>query len=89
MTWIDKARAARVVAGIAVSAVIALGMTAGTAQAHWDQRDDHHWNGGWHGGWSGGYYGAPPVVYGDPYSYGYYPPPGVGINVGGVHVGIR
>jgi hypothetical protein len=89
MTWINKARAVRVVVGIAVSAVIAFGMAAGTAQARWDHRDEHHWNGGWHGGWSGGYYGAPPVVYGDPYSYGYYPPPGVGINVGGVHIGIR
>jgi hypothetical protein len=88
MIWINKARSARLVAGIAVSTVIALGMTAGTAQAHWDHRDDNHYH-GWHGGWSGGYYGAPPVVYGDPYSYGYYPPPGVGINVGGVHIGIR
>jgi hypothetical protein len=85
MTWIDKARAARLVVGIAFAAVVAFGMTAGTAQARWDHRDDNHW----HGGWSGGYYGAPPVVYGDPYSYGYYPPPGVGINIGGVHVGIR
>ena len=31
----------------------------------------------------------PPVVYGNPYSYGYYPPPGVGINLPGVHIGIH
>jgi hypothetical protein len=86
MTWTHKARAARLLAGIAVSAVVALGMTAGTANARWDhgdhRRDDHR-------GFSGGYWGAPPVVYGGPYAYGYYPPPGVGINLGGVGIRIR
>ena len=88
MSWIDKARAARLAAGIAFSAVVALGLTAGTAQARWEHHDEHGWH-GYHHGWTGGYWGAPPVVYGDPYSYGYYPPPGVGINVGGVHIGIH
>ena len=88
MSWINKARAARLAAGIVVSAIVAFGMTAGTAQARWEHQDEHGGR-GYHHGWSGGYWGAPPVVYGDPYSYGYYPPPGVGINVGGVHIGIR
>jgi len=60
---------------------------------------DNGWHGGrdWHGyGWTGGYYRAPPVVYGG-YGYGYgpygggyaYPPVlGLGINAGGVHVGL-
>jgi len=89
MSWINKARSARLVAGIAVSAFIAFGMAAGTAQARWEHQDEHHdWHGDRHG-WSGGYWGAPPVVYGNPYSYGYYPPPGVGINLPGVHIGIH
>jgi hypothetical protein len=87
MSWINKARTAWLVAGIAVSAFVALGMTAGPAQARWGDRDYYH--GGYHHGWSGGYYGAPPVVYGSPYGYGYYPPPGVGINLPGVSIGIR
>jgi hypothetical protein len=87
MTWIDKARAARLVAGIAVSAVVAFGITAGTANARWGDRDYHY--GGYHHGWTGGYWAAPPVVYGNPYGYGYYPPPGVGINLPGVSIGIR
>jgi hypothetical protein len=87
MIWINKARAARLVAGVAVAAFVGFGMTAGTANARWDHPEhDYH---GYHHGWSGGYYAAPPVVYGDPYSYGYYPPPGVGINLSGVHIGIR
>ena len=93
MIWINKARfskagAARLAAGIAVSAIVAFGITAGTAQARWEHRDEHG-GGDWHHGWSGGYYAAPPVVYGDPYAYGYYPPPGVGINLPGVSIGIR
>jgi hypothetical protein len=88
MTWINKGRMARLMAGVAVAAVVAFGMTAGTAQAYWDH-PDHDYYHGYHRGWSGGYWGAPPVVYGDPYSYGYYPPPGVGISVPGVTIGIR
>jgi hypothetical protein len=87
MSYFDKARVARLAAGIATVAVVAFGIAASPAQARWGDRDWHH--DGWHSGWSGGYYGAPPVVYGNPYGYGYYPPPGVGINVGGVSIGIR
>ena len=86
MSFIDKARAARLAAGIAVAAVAGFGITAATAQAYWDHHPyDHHW----HHGWSGGYWGAPPVVYGNPYHYGYYPPAGVGIHLPGVTIGIR
>jgi len=88
MSSTSKTGAARFVAGIAVSAIIALGITAGTAQARWERHDEHG-GGGYHHGWSGGYYPAPPVVYGNPYSYGYYPPPGVGISLPGVNIGIR
>ena len=87
MTWMNKARAARLVAGFAVAAVLALGVSSGTAQARWDH-PEHDWH-GYHHGWSGGYYRAPPVVYGDPYSYGYYPPPGVGLRLPGLSIGIR
>jgi hypothetical protein len=90
MSWINKARTARLVAGVAISAIVAFGVT-GTANARWDHRDDHHDD---HRGWSGGYWGAPPVVYGSPYAYGYYPPPvaygpGIGVNLPGVSIGIR
>jgi len=85
MTWINTARAARLAASVAVAAVVGFGITASTAQAYWDH--PHH---DYRYGWSGGYYGAPPVVYGNPYSYGYYPPgPGIGINLPGVSIGIR
>jgi len=84
MTWSDRARVARLAAGIAISAAFALAITAGTANARWDHPEH-----GYHHGWSGGYWGAPPVVYGDPYAYGYYPPPGVGINLPGVSIGIH
>jgi hypothetical protein len=87
MTCTDKTRwAARLAASAAVAAILAFGL-AGTAQARWGDRDWHH--DGWHHGWSGGYWAAPPVVYGDPYAYGYYPPPGVGIALPGVNIGIR
>jgi hypothetical protein len=87
MTWINTARVARLAVSVAVSAVVAFGITAGTANARWDH-PEHNYR-GYHHGWTGGYYAAPPVVYGDPYSYGYYPPPGVGINLPGVSIGIR
>jgi len=58
------------VAGIILSATVALGTFSGTANA--EHRDDHRGH-DWHrgGGWGGGYYRAPPVVYGSPY----YAPP--------------
>jgi|ERR1051326_1802652 hypothetical protein len=85
---------ARLAAGIAISAILALGTFAGTASAR--DRDD-----GGRGGWNGGYYAAPEVVYGSSYGYGYgyygapyYAPPvvygpGVGISLPGVNIGIR
>jgi hypothetical protein len=101
MTWIidntSKRRlAAKLLGGLAISAVLVLGTFAGSAHAEWrdgDHRDYHH-------NWNGGYYNAPPVVYGSPYGNGYYgapgyyaPPvvygPGIGINLGGVGIGIR
>jgi hypothetical protein len=92
MTWLNGLRskprqAAWLAAGVA--AVFALGTFAGPASARWAGRDEHR---EYHHSWTGGYYNAPPVVYGQP--YGYYPPPvvygpGVGINLPGVHIGIR
>jgi hypothetical protein len=85
---------AKFAGGAAIAALLALGAFATPASADWDR--DHR--GGYHN-WNGGYYGAPPVVYGSPYGNGYYgspyyaPPvvygPGVGINLGGVGIGIR
>ena len=87
---------ANVAAGFAISAVLTLGAFAVPANAesygrHHDRDYNHYYN--------GGYYAAPPVVYGSPYGgtyYGspYYPPPvvyapGIGLNVGGVGIGIR
>jgi hypothetical protein len=87
---------AKLGAGLAICAILALGTFAGTAQAR--DRDDGG-RGGWGGGWGGGYYAAPPVVYGSTYGYGYYgapyyaPPvvygPDVGISLPGVSIGIR
>jgi hypothetical protein len=86
----------KLVAGVVVSAVLALGAYAAPANA--DEWHGHHR--GEHGSWNGGYYQAPPVVYGSPYGgsyYGYapsyYPPavysPGIGINLPGLNIGIR
>src|SRR5229473_3072836 len=81
--------ATKLAAGIAISAMLALGTFAAPAHAEWDgdyRNHQHNWN--------GGYYRAPPVVYGSPYHssyYGspyYYPPvvygPGFGINLPGI-----
>ena len=86
---------AKLGAGLAISAILALGSFATPASADWDgyHRDYNH-------NWNGGYYRAPPVVYGSPYYGGgyygspYYAPPvvygpGVGINLGGIGIGIR
>lgn len=97
MTWIidntSKRLSAKLAAGIAISAMLALGTFATPATA----RDNHggYYNGGYY---NGGYY-APPVVYGSSYSYGYYgspyyaPPvvygPGVGISLPFVNLNIR
>jgi hypothetical protein len=99
MTWnigtTSKRRlSARLVGGVAISALLALGAFATPASADWD--GNHR---GYHHNWNGGYYNAPPVVYGSPYGNGYYgspyyaPPlvygPGIGINLPGVNIGIR
>ena len=103
MTWnidtISKRRrpfaklAPTLAAGLAISALLAVGTFAAPANADWDGNRGRHHN------WNGGYYNAPPVVYGSPYRSSYYgssyyaPPviygPGVGINMPGVSIGIR
>jgi len=90
---------AKLMTGLAISALFVLGASISPASAadhrrgndhRASQRSDHR---GDHRdyGWSGGYYPAPPVVYGSP--YGYAPPvvygPSIGINLPGVSVGIR
>jgi hypothetical protein len=85
MMSINKAKIARLATAAAFSAATVLSLTTGTANARWG--DDRH---DWNYGWTGGYWVAPPVVYGSPYGYGYYPPPvGVGINLPGVSIGIQ
>jgi hypothetical protein len=101
MTWnigtASKRRlSTKLVGGIAISALLALGTFAGSARADNDDRGEHR---GYHHNWNGGYYNAPPVVYGSPYGNGYYgspyyaPPviygPGVGISLPGINIGIR
>jgi hypothetical protein len=98
MTWIidttSKRRlSAKLAAGIAISAILALGTFAAPANA-----DNHR---GYQHNWNGGYYYAPPVVYGSTYGssyYGYspyyYPPPvvygpGIGISLPFVNLNIR
>lgn len=86
---------AALVAGIAVSAGLALVTFAAPANADWDGHRR-----GAKRSWDGGYYQAPPVVYGSPYggsyyrySPYYYPPvvygPGVGISLPGLNFIIR
>jgi hypothetical protein len=75
-------------------AVLALGAFTSPANAAW--RSDRYRGGYTYGG---GYYNAPPVAYGSYYGSGYYgtpyyaPPvvygPSVGINIGGIGIGIR
>jgi len=86
---------ARLAAGLAICAVLALGTSAGPANA----RPYHHY-------YNGGYYRAPPIVYGSPYRSSYYgspyyggspyyyaPPvvygPGIGISLPGIGINIR
>jgi len=88
---------AKLLTGLAISAVLVLGTLAVPANAQ-DRRDDHRPgfqdhrdDRGSHGDWGGGYYRAPPVIYGTPY---YSPPPvvyggGFGIEVPGISVNIR
>lgn len=99
MTWIigntsNRRLSAKLLGGVAISAVLVLGTFAGSAHAEW-RGDDHRGH-----NWGGGYYRAPPVVYGSAYgsSYygapGYYAPPvvygpGVGVSLPGINIGIR
>jgi hypothetical protein len=88
MTISKRRLSAKLAAGIAISAILALGTFAGSASAR-----EHE------GRYEGGYYNAPPVVYGSSYGNGYYgspyyaPPvvygPGVGISLPFVGIGIR
>jgi hypothetical protein len=95
-TTAKRRLSAKLAAGIAISALLALGTFAAPANAEWD---DYHR--GYNHNWNGGYYNAPPVVYGSSYGssyYGtspyYYPPPvvygpNVGISLPFVNIGIR
>ena len=92
-TKLTQRRSARLAAGVAISALLALGTFAGAAQA----RVDHDGDRGYQQNWNNSYYNAPPVVYGGYYGngYGYYAPPpvvygsGVGISLPGISIGIR
>jgi len=100
MTWIVDTKSkhrlsAKLAAGLAISAMLALGTFAGSASAgeRWGGHGEYHHN------WNGGYYRAPPVVYGSQYGSSYYgspyyaPPvvygPGIGINLPGFGINIR
>ena len=97
MTWIIDTRSkrrlsAKLVVGLVISAMLALGAFAGCAV-----ESGGEYSGGYYHNWNGGYYRAPPVVYGSPYGssyYGspYYPPPvvypGIGLSLPGVNIGI-
>jgi hypothetical protein len=83
---------AKLAAGIAIVAFLALGTFAITANARDDRRGgdyrDYHERGGCC--WTGGYYSEPPVVY----APAYYPPPvvygpAVGISLPGINIGIH
>ena len=73
MTCIKQTTA---VAGLALGAMLALGVLAGPASARWYgngqyQQDNRQWE-----NHTNGYnYQPPPVVYSTPYNYGYQPPP--------------
>jgi hypothetical protein len=94
-TTSQRRLSAKLAAGLAICATLALGTSAVPANA----RPYHHY-------YNGGYYRAPPIVYGSPYGSSYYgsryyggspyyyaPPliygPGIGINLPGVNVRIR
>ncbi len=68
MTRIIDAKSKSLAAGLAISALLAVGTFAAPASAaSYDQQNLPY-------GY-GGYYPAPPVAYGAPYGYGYYAPP--------------
>jgi hypothetical protein len=88
---------AKLMAGVAISAILALSAFGVPANAQWN--GNGYYRNGYYGNGNGGYYGAPPVVYGSPYGGGYYgspyyaPPvvygPSVGISLPGIGIGIR
>ena len=90
----QRCRSAKLAAGLAIAAILALGTFAGSADAR-----DYRGHYGYNHYYNGGYYRAPPVVYGSPYGNGYYgypyyaPPviygPGIGISLPGINIGIR
>jgi len=94
-TTSKRSLSAKLAVGLAISAMLALGTFAGSADA---RPYNHYYN--------GGYYRAPPVVYGSPYGSSYYgstyyggspyyyaPPliygPGIGISLPFVGINIR
>ena len=88
-TTSKRSLSAKLAAGLAISALLAVGTLAAPASA---RTYNHYYN--------GGYYRAPPVVYGSPYGssyYGYapayYPPVvyggGIGISLPFVGINIR
>ena len=102
MTWntdtnSKRRLSARLAAGIAISAVLALGTFAAPANAQ-HNNPYNNWNGGYY---NGGYYNAPPVVYGSYYGSSYYgyspyysqPPvvygPNIGVSLPFVNLNIR
>lgn len=80
MTRIKHIKAA---AGLALGAMLALGVLAGPASARWVnngqwQQDNRQWHDDdrqWDNHYNGYSYQPPPVVYSTPYNYGYQPPP--------------
>ena len=88
----ERRVSARLMAGVAISALLLLGtfVTPAGADDHRGGDRDRHDDRG-HADWNRGYYSAPPVVYGTPY---YAPPPvfygpAVGVYLPGVSIGIR
>ena len=94
-TTSKRSLSAKLAAGLAISALLAVGTLAAPANA----RAYYHY-------YNGGYYRAPPLVYGSPYRGGYYgspyyggspyyyPPPvvygpGIGISLPFINLNIR
>jgi hypothetical protein len=100
-TQSSRRPSAKLAAGFAIAAMLALGTVATPAHAEWNgyHRDWNGYHRDYGHNWTGGYYRAPPVVYGSQYRssyYGrpyYYPPlvygPGIGISLPGINIGIR
>jgi hypothetical protein len=94
----ERRLSAKLVVGFAISAILALGTFAGSADAQYRRNYNGHY-------YNGGYYRAPPVVYGSRYNNGYYgsgyygspyyyPPPvvygpSIGISLPFVSIGIH